>query len=108
MTGSPISIRETTEGAVFRIRVVPRSPRSEIVGLQGDALKVRIAAPPVEGKANEECIRFFAELLDVRKAAVKITSGHTSKTKTVSVSGRTAAQIAALIPPDDSLFLEGF
>jgi uncharacterized protein YggU (UPF0235/DUF167 family) len=62
----------------------------------------------VEGKANEECIRFFAELLDVRKAAVKITSGHTSKTKTVSVAGRTAAQIAALIPRDDSLFLEGF
>jgi uncharacterized protein (TIGR00251 family) len=108
MAGSPISIRETADGTVFRIRVVPRSSRSEIVGIQGDALKVRIAAPPVEGKANDECIRLIAELLGAKKADVKITSGHTSKTKTISVAGRTAAQIAALIPAHDSLLLKGF
>jgi uncharacterized protein (TIGR00251 family) len=97
MAGSPISIRETSAGAVFRIRVVPRASRREIAGVQDDALKLRITAAPVEGKANEECIRLLAEVLGVKKAQVTIIAGHTSRTKTVAVEGLKADQVASRI-----------
>lgn len=97
MAGSLLSIRETPAGAVFRIRVVPRASRRELAGVQDDALKLRITAAPVEGKANEECIRLLADLLGVKKAQVTIIAGHTARIKTVSVAGMKAAEIAALI-----------
>jgi uncharacterized protein (TIGR00251 family) len=97
MAGLPISIRETAAGTVFRIRVVPRASRSEMAGIQGDALKLRITAPPVEGKANEECIRLLAETLGVKKGQVTIIAGHASRTKTVVVDGVKAKEIAVLI-----------
>ncbi|MEK7374584.1 MAG: DUF167 domain-containing protein [Thermodesulfobacteriota bacterium] len=93
-----IPIRETATGVVFRIRVVPRASRCEVAGIQDDALKLRITAPPVEGKANEECIRLLAELLGVKKTQVTIIAGHASRTKTVSVEGRKAREIAAAVP----------
>jgi len=97
MAGSPVSVRETGAGAVFRVRVVPRASRSGIAGVQDDALKLRIMAPPVEGKANDECIRLLAELLGVKRGQVTITAGHTSRTKTVAVKGLKADQVASLI-----------
>jgi uncharacterized protein len=91
----PISENET--GVVFRIRVVPRASRCEAAGFQDDALKLRITAPPVEGKANEACIALLAELLGVKKGQVAIIAGHASRTKTVAVKGVKANPIAALI-----------
>ncbi|HOP35865.1 MAG TPA: DUF167 domain-containing protein [Syntrophales bacterium] len=82
-----IPVSESDEGIVFQVRVVPRSSRSEVAGIQGDSLKVRLKAPPVEGRANEECIRFLAGLLGVKKDRVRIVSGLKSKTKTIAVSG---------------------
>ena len=76
---------------------MPRASRCETAGIQDDALKLRITAPPVEGKANEACIRLLAELLGVKKAQVTIIAGHASRTKTVAVEGVKAAEIAALI-----------
>ena len=98
MTGSPIPIRETPAGTGFRIRVVPRASRSEMAGIQGDALKLRLNAPPVEGKANDECIRFLAELLGVKKAQVTIIAGHTARIKTVAVEGIKAGAVTAILP----------
>jgi uncharacterized protein (TIGR00251 family) len=92
-----IPIRETETGVVFRIRVVPRASRCEPAGIRDDALKLRITAPPVEGKANGECIRLLAGLLGVKKAQVAIIAGHASRTKTVAVEGVKAKEIAALI-----------
>jgi uncharacterized protein (TIGR00251 family) len=92
-----IPLRETETGVIFRIRVVPRASRSEVAGIQGDALKLRITAPPVEGKANEECIRLLAETLGVKKGQVTIIAGHASRTKTVAVDGVKAKEIAAII-----------
>jgi uncharacterized protein (TIGR00251 family) len=97
MAGSPISIRETAAGVIFRVRVVPRASRSEVAGVQGDALKLRITAPPVEGKANKECVRMVAEFLGVKRTQVAILSGHASRTKTVAVDGINATEIAARI-----------
>jgi uncharacterized protein len=91
-----IPVRKTDTGVVFRIRVVPRASRSGIAGVQGDALKLRITAPPVEGKANEECIRLLAERLAVKKTQVTIIAGHTSRTKTVAVAGIRMESIAEL------------
>ena len=82
-----IPVSESKDGIVFQVRVVPRSSRSEVAGVQGDSLKIRLKAPPVEGRANEECIRFLAGLLGVKKDRVRIVSGLKSKTKTIAVSG---------------------
>ena len=93
-----IPVRETETGVVFRIRVVPRASRSEPAGFRNDALKLRITAPPVEGKANEECIRLLAELLGVKKTQVTIIAGHTARAKTVAVEGIRAGVVAAILP----------
>jgi uncharacterized protein (TIGR00251 family) len=82
-----ISIQETKEGVVFGIRVIPRSSKSEIAGIQDDALKLKITSPPVEGKANEACIRVLSDLLGVRKSRITIVSGHKSRNKRIAVSG---------------------
>lgn len=95
-----IPIRETNTGVVFRIRVVPRASRSEIAGVQDDALKLRITAPPVEGKANEACIDLIAGRLGVKKAQVTIIAGQASRTKTVAVTGIEKEAIAALCSAD--------
>lgn len=92
-----IPIRETDTGVVFNIRVVPRASRSEAAGFQGDALKLRITAPPVDGKANEACVALLAELLGVKKARVEIIAGQTSKTKTVAVEGMKGKEASTLI-----------
>jgi uncharacterized protein (TIGR00251 family) len=93
--GLPVTERE--EGAIFRVRVLPRSRRDEVVGLHGDALKIRLMAPPVEGKANRALQEFLAGRLGVSRSAVEILSGHTSRQKRVCVSGVSATAIRALL-----------
>jgi uncharacterized protein (TIGR00251 family) len=92
-----VDIRETEHGVIFHIHVVPRSAKCEVAGVQGDALKLRITAPPVEGQANTECIRFLSDILGVRKKQVTILSGHKSKKKTVAIEGVRRKDIEALI-----------
>ena len=72
---------------VFRVQVAPRSSRSEIVGEHNSALRVRLAAPPVDGAANDELIRVLARAFKVSRSAVTIISGHTGRLKQVSVEG---------------------
>lgn len=85
------------DGAVtFEVRVVTRASRTEAAGLHGGALKVRVAAPPVEGAANKELTRFLARALGLPARAVEIVSGHSSKSKRIRVSGATAAGVLAL------------
>jgi uncharacterized protein (TIGR00251 family) len=74
-------------GAAFPVRVVPRARKNEISGRQGEAVKIRLAAPPVEGAANEALIEFLAEVLEVRKHQIEILSGHASRNKIVCVIG---------------------
>ncbi|MEA1971521.1 MAG: DUF167 domain-containing protein, partial [Thermodesulfobacteriota bacterium] len=80
-------VSETEDGVVFNIRVIPRASRCELAGVQGDALKIRITAPPVEGAANKECIRLLSDMLKVKKSQIKIIAGHRSKNKRVAISG---------------------
>ena len=74
---------------VFRVHVAPRSSRSEVVGEHNGALRVRLAAPPVDGAANDELIHVLAKTFKVSRSAVKILSGHSSRLKQVSIEGVT-------------------
>jgi len=69
------------------VKVHPRAKRSALTGLFGGAYKLDLAAPPVDGKANEECVRFFAELTDAPRARVRIVTGLTGRIKVVEVEG---------------------
>ncbi|MBN2538458.1 MAG: YggU family protein [Deltaproteobacteria bacterium] len=92
-----IPVGETTDGIVLNIRVIPRSSRCELAGIQGDALKLRITAPPVEGAANKECVRFLSGMLGIKKSQIKIIAGHKSKNKKVSISGITRKDIESVV-----------
>jgi len=75
------------DGVLLRLLIQPRASRTELAGRHGDALRVRLAAPPVDGAANEALVRFLAHQLDVPRAAVRITAGASGRRKTVRVSG---------------------
>ena len=73
--------------ARLTVKVHPRAKRSAIAGRLGDAWKLSLAAPPVDGKANDECVRFFAELAGVPRSRVRIVTGLTSRMKVVEIEG---------------------
>jgi uncharacterized protein (TIGR00251 family) len=87
----------TSSGVRIAIQVQPRASRTELAGLHGEALKVRLAAPPVDGAANEALIRFLAETLHVPRTAVTISSGLSGRRKHVLVSGLGLAEVARLL-----------
>ena len=80
-------------GVTFAIRVHPRARKNAVTGVVGEALKVSLTAPPVEGRANEACIEFFAKLLKVPRSSVTIASGQSSRNKVIRVAGVTAHQV---------------
>lgn len=82
-----LAIKEKDGSLTFPVRVVPRAKRNEIVGAEGGALKVRIAAPPVKGKANKALVGFLAQALGVRKRQVEIVRGQRARDKTVRIRG---------------------
>lgn len=90
---SQLKITEAGDGVTFAVRVVPRASRNEIVGVHGDALKIRVTAPPVEGRANEALIAFLAKRLDVRKSQVEIVAGGTSRRKMIRVIGLSLQEV---------------
>jgi uncharacterized protein (TIGR00251 family) len=86
-------LRETPEGVVLTLKVIPRSSVNAVAGLQADALKIKVTAPPVDSAANAEVVRFLAEVLEVPRGAVQLLRGATSRHKQVRVMGLSAAQI---------------
>lgn len=83
--------------ARIAVKVHPRARRSAVAGRLGDAWKLDLAAPPVEGKANEECIRFLADLAGVPRSHVRIVSGATARHKIVDVDGVDQARLESLL-----------
>lgn len=79
------------------VKVHPRAKRTGITGRLGDAYKLDLAAPPVEGKANEECARFFAELAGVPRSRVRIVFGQTGRTKLVEIEDITQAELDRML-----------
>lgn len=94
-------LRVEVRGSAVRvsIHVQPRAARSEIVGLHGAALKVRLQAPPVDGAANEALVTLLAERLGVARRAVRVVAGASSRAKTVEVDGTTEDAVRALAAP---------
>lgn len=90
-------IRETPEGVVFKAAIQPKSARNEIIGVRGDALKIKLTAPPVEGAANRMCVEFLARSLKVRKSDVEIVRGKGSRTKQVLVRSATRKKVESLL-----------
>jgi uncharacterized protein (TIGR00251 family) len=84
----------------FAVRVQPRASKNEVAGLMDGALKIRLQAPAVEGRANNALCEFLAEILKRPKSAVRILAGDRSRTKRVEVFGVTAAQVQALLQHD--------
>ena len=87
-------LEPTADGIRLRLRIQPRASRTELVGLHGDALRIRVASPPVDGAANEELVRFLARLLGVPDRAVEVTAGHSGRQKTVHILGVDAGHAA--------------
>jgi len=82
-----IPFREGPDGVSFAVRVQPRARRNAIVGELGDALKIALTAAPVDGRANDACIEFFANLLDLPRSSVTIASGQSRRDKVIRVTG---------------------
>ena len=88
-------LRIAADGRItLTLHIQPGAKKTAFAGLHGDALKIRLAAPPVDGKANEALLRFVAETLHLPKSSVCLKSGQTSRRKVVEVSGTTAEEIA--------------
>jgi len=88
-----IPIRESSDGVTFSVKVHPRAKKNAITGEIGDALKLSLTAPALEGRANEACIEFFAKLLKVPQSSVTIGSGQISRRKVIRVVGLSADEI---------------
>jgi uncharacterized protein (TIGR00251 family) len=82
-----IPVFESAKGVSFSIKVHPRAHKNAITGTVGDALKLALTAPPVEGKANQAVIEFFADLFQIPRSSVTIASGETSRNKVVRIAG---------------------
>jgi uncharacterized protein len=88
-----IPIRDTAQGAMFAVKVHPRAKKNAITGEVGDALKLALTAPPVDGAANAACTRFLAQLLELPRASVTIAAGESSRQKLIRVAGLSAAEV---------------
>jgi uncharacterized protein len=88
-----ISIRNTVGGSVFTVKLHPRAKKNAITGIVGEAVKLAVTAPPVDGRANEACIEFFANLFAVPRSSITIASGETSRRKVIRVAGLSADEL---------------
>jgi uncharacterized protein len=83
--------------ARIAVKAHPRAKRTAITGRFGDAYKVDLAAPPVDGKANEECVRYFAELAGVPRSSVRVVQGASGRMKVVEIEGRSQEEMERII-----------
>jgi uncharacterized protein len=89
------AIHESDGAITFAVKVHPRAKKNAVTGEVGDALKLSLTAPPVEGRANDACVEFFAKLLKVPRSSITIASGQSSRNKVIRVVGVTAEQMRA-------------
>jgi uncharacterized protein (TIGR00251 family) len=88
-----VSMQDTPDGATFTVKIHPRARKNALNGELGDALKLSLTAPPAEGRANQACIDFLANLLKVPRSSVTIASGLSSRRKVIRVSGVSADEV---------------
>jgi len=88
-----IPIRDSSQGATFVVKVHPRAKKNAIAGEIGDALKLALTAPPIEGKANAACVEFLAEILGVGRSSIRIIAGASSRQKVILAVGLSAEEV---------------
>ena len=88
-----IRVHESAKGVSFAVKVHPRARKNQITGVVGEALKLALTAPPLEGKANEAVIEFFADFFDIPRSSVTIASGETSRNKVIRIPGISAEAV---------------
>jgi uncharacterized protein (TIGR00251 family) len=86
-------LRSDGDDVILNLHIQPGAKQTEVVGLHGDALKIRLAAPPVDGKANDALVAFLAKKLGAGRTAVEVISGQTSRAKRVRVGGITPTDV---------------
>jgi uncharacterized protein (TIGR00251 family) len=94
---NPVWLKRSGDRLILTLHIQPGARKTEIAGEHGDALKIRLAAPPVDGKANAALLEFIADRLGVAKSAVTLKSGQTSRRKVVEVSGGSEGIAAKLL-----------
>ena len=87
----------TAEGVIISLYILPNAPKSEIVGPYNGALKIKIKAPPVDGKANDEIVRFLSKKLEISKSKLEILKGDKSRLKKVLIYGLTIEKIKSML-----------
>jgi len=87
ITGKMLKIYKAGDAVTFKVKVQPGAAKNEIIGVQGDVLKIKINAPPVKGKANKALIDFLAKKLGIKRSQVEILGGHTSRVKKIKMGG---------------------
>lgn len=88
-------IQPAAGGCVVNVRVIPRASKNQIQGVMGDALKIRLQAPPVDGKANDALVRFLADTLELPVRNISLLSGETGRNKRIWLSGLDAAEASS-------------
>jgi uncharacterized protein (TIGR00251 family) len=88
-------LRESPDGVVIDVRVIPRAKKTELAGTRQNAVLIRLAAPPVDDAANDELIRFLAGTLGVPRRAIRIVSGQQARQKRLAVAGTRAEDVRA-------------
>jgi uncharacterized protein len=91
------TVRDTARGAQFALRVQPRASRNAFAGVMGDAIKLAITAPPVDGKANQAVVEYLSDVFRVPKSNIVIVSGETGRNKLIAIRGMTAAQVMKVL-----------
>jgi len=93
-----LAVVTTPSGVRIDLRVIPRSPRTEIDGVRDGRLLLRVTAPPVDDAANDAVVETLARVLDVPKRSIRIVKGTASRNKTVEVAGMNGAAVLARLP----------
>lgn len=94
---SAVRVTESNGRVRFTVRVQPRASHTEVAGVYGDALKIRLAAPPVDGAANDALVNFLADLFAVARRDVRILAGESARSKIVEVAGITASAVHGIV-----------
>jgi uncharacterized protein (TIGR00251 family) len=100
MTEAPVTFaRDTPDGCTLNVRIHPGARKNAITGTHDNALKISLTAAPVDGRANEALIDFLAEALRIPKSRIALLTGQTSRTKTLRITGKSAAEVQAVLDP---------
>lgn len=95
----PTFAEDVEDGCTLRVRVHPGARRNDVAGLHAGAVKISIAAPPTDGRANEALIEFLADLLRIPRARISLVSGAAGRSKLLRIAGKSAAEVQAALFP---------